>query len=141
MKLEDGKTYARPDGTREAIGGTCKDYAAWCWSIGGNWYERATGKYISYARLVDAQGKETFRHVVSDVESHTLVTEVDEETPTLPEMLRAFVTALENAMPGELDEVARRCDELYIGFKGTSRFRRIARNLAPVLHGLRQKRR
>lgn len=140
MELIDGKTYARPDGTRETIGGTCPEYPAYCWTIGGNWYERATGRYIAFARQRDAQGNEVYRHVVSEVEGNTLITEVDPDSKTLPEMLREFVTALEHARPSELDTVARSCDELYIGFKGTSRFRRIARNLAPVLHGLRQKR-
>lgn len=140
MELIDGKTYARPDGTRETIGGTCKDYPAWVWSIAGNWYERTTGKFVAVATQRDGNGKEAYRPEVSESETRALITEVDPESKTLPEMLREFVTALENAMPGELDAVARSCDELYVGFKGTSRFRRIARNMAPVLHGLRQKR-
>lgn len=79
MKLEDGKTYARVDGQLETVGGTCKDYPDWVWTIQGNWFERATGRAIRYSvKGRDEKGREQYESVVSDY--HGLVREAPEES-------------------------------------------------------------
>ncbi len=46
MKLEDGKSYLRGDGSTETVGGATKDHPEFVWTIHGNWYVRETGRYI-----------------------------------------------------------------------------------------------
>jgi hypothetical protein len=49
IELEVGKVYMRGDDRAEEIGGVTRDYPGWVWSIGGNWYEKATGRFVSYS--------------------------------------------------------------------------------------------
>lgn len=46
MLLEDGKTYHSGTGRRATIGGTTKHHPEYVWSIQGDWYERATGRFV-----------------------------------------------------------------------------------------------
>ena len=48
MNLRDGATYVDGMATRHTIGGPCRDYPDWCWSIGGDWFDRRTGRHIAY---------------------------------------------------------------------------------------------
>jgi hypothetical protein len=45
INLKDGAAYRRGDSTLVTIGGPTKDYPELVWSIGGDWYERTTGRY------------------------------------------------------------------------------------------------
>lgn len=45
--LKDGKTYKNLDGSRtETIQGRTKMHPEFVYSVSGNWYERATGKFV-----------------------------------------------------------------------------------------------
>lgn len=47
LQLEDRKTYVRADGTWfETVGGATRSYPEYVWTIAGNWYERASGKFV-----------------------------------------------------------------------------------------------
>lgn len=50
IKLEDGKRYVRFDGTVVDIAGPTKNYPEWVWSIGADWYDRATGRFVTYTK-------------------------------------------------------------------------------------------
>lgn len=63
--LQDGATYVNGSNERATIGGTCKDFPGWCWSIQGDWYERATGYRITYVTSQARPGRErTGKHEV-----------------------------------------------------------------------------
>lgn len=49
ITLEVGKRYVRGDGVMETIGGVTKEHADWVWSIGGNWFEQASGRRVGYS--------------------------------------------------------------------------------------------
>ena len=50
IRLEDGKTYKRVDGSKHTVGGATKDHPEFVYTIQGDWYERSTGRYITYRR-------------------------------------------------------------------------------------------
>lgn len=51
IKLENGKTYLRSDGTRHTVGGATRDYPDVVFTIQGDWYQRATGRYVTYSPM------------------------------------------------------------------------------------------
>lgn len=49
ITLEHGKSYRTADGDVAHIMGPTREHAEWSWSLAGNWYENATGRFLHYA--------------------------------------------------------------------------------------------
>lgn len=80
MILEDGKQYRTGRGAVLIIGGTTRHYKDWCWSIQGNWYERATGRAIGYRKTNETrmEGRElvhVWEHYVREPSGDDIVRE------------------------------------------------------------------
>lgn len=72
MKIEPGKSYITAHGAIVTIAGEVRGQPEWCWSTQGDWYERATGKRLTYReveagvwRHIPHQG--TWSHLVREV--------------------------------------------------------------------------
>jgi hypothetical protein len=71
VKLEHGKSYRNDDGDVARIMGPTRDNPEWSWSLAGNWYENATGRFLHY-------NPKTGLHYTLDESYHNLVEEVTE---------------------------------------------------------------
>jgi hypothetical protein len=58
MKLQDHTTYLDAWGHEVRICGQTKDYPDWVWSLRGDWYERETGRRLSYRIVRDDRGRD-----------------------------------------------------------------------------------
>jgi hypothetical protein len=74
MKLEIGKRYVSQSKGSELIMGPTRDNPEWVWTARGNWYEQATGKYITFCAR-------TGRAYPLDAE-HSMLTREDEADET-----------------------------------------------------------
>lgn len=74
--LEDWKEYIDGDGQRHRIGGTVRTDLAWCWSLSGFWYVRATGQHLTYGTLPD-NGE--WGHYINPRERAWIVSEAPDE--------------------------------------------------------------
>lgn len=49
ITIQDGKSYERGDGQVACIRGPTKDHPTqYAWSLQGDWYEYATGRFVYY---------------------------------------------------------------------------------------------
>lgn len=79
MKIEDGKKYRTGRGAVITIGGTTRYYKDWCWSIQGDWYERATGRRIGYRqtdRIIPGTQDHEWEHYVRTPSGDDITEEV-----------------------------------------------------------------
>jgi hypothetical protein len=80
MEIKDGKEYRTGKGAVLTIGGTTREHKDWCWSIQGNWYERATGRAIGYrptgeTRMEGGERVRTWEHYVREPSGDDIVGE------------------------------------------------------------------
>jgi hypothetical protein len=68
ITLEHGKTYVTVEGGTAIIMGPTRDNPEWSWSLAGNWYENATGRFLHY-------NPKTGLHFTLDESYHNLVAE------------------------------------------------------------------
>lgn len=48
LPLQDNVVYRRRDGLEVTVGGTTKHYPDYVWTFSGDWYDRATGRFVHY---------------------------------------------------------------------------------------------
>lgn len=49
MKLKIDQRYKTRNGRTVQVKGITKENPAWAWTVQGDWYEMATGKYVTYS--------------------------------------------------------------------------------------------
>lgn len=63
MELKPNTKYSDGFGAVHSIVGPTRVNPAWYWSLGGFWFEQATGNHVSYRKTV-VDGKESGEHYV-----------------------------------------------------------------------------
>jgi hypothetical protein len=62
MTIKARTRYRTGRGIIEAIHSPCREHPEYMWSLGGNWYDKADGRFIRYVKDTDEHGRCTGGH-------------------------------------------------------------------------------